>query len=200
MRAAFLAVLALAAAEIYLLIHLGAAIGAGPLLALLVGSAVLGYVVARAQGIAVVRRWLAANAAGTMPEEGLTDGLLVLLGGALLALPGVLSDGLGLLLLLPPVRRRVAERIRRRAEKWVASGSVKVATFDGRVWQAQDDGDEAREPWRAMEGNWPGGSEDGSDGAREVIDVEGYAVEDGPEARPERLLGPGTAEEEPRRQ
>src|SRR3989442_678077 len=82
------------------------------------GAAVLGYVVARAQGLAVFRRWRAATAAGVMPEEGLVDGLLVLLGGFLLALPGVISDALGLLLLVPPVRRRVADRIRRRADAW----------------------------------------------------------------------------------
>ena len=78
------------------------------MLALLVASAVLGFVVARAQGMAVLKRWLAANAASTVPEEGLTDGLLVLLGGVLLALPGVMSDALGLLLLVPPIRRHVA--------------------------------------------------------------------------------------------
>ena len=96
------------------------------MLGLLLGSAALGYLAARAQGLDVVRRWREAAEAGEAPEEGLTDGLLVVLGGLLLALPGVISDGFGLLLLIPPVRRRAAARLRRKADTWMSSGSVKV--------------------------------------------------------------------------
>jgi UPF0716 family protein affecting phage T7 exclusion len=119
---ALLALLLLAAAEIYLLLRLGQALGATATLGLLVAAAVIGYVAARAQGLGVLRRWRDAVAVGAAPEEGLTDGFLVLLGGVLLAMPGVVSDVLGLLLLVPPVRRRVTARLRRRAAAWVAPG------------------------------------------------------------------------------
>jgi UPF0716 protein FxsA len=160
-RRALLALLILAAAEIYLLLRLGEALGAAATLGLLVAAAVVGYSAARAQGLEVLRRWREAALAGAKPEDGLTDGLLVLLGGALLVLPGVISDVLGLLLLVPPVRRRVAARLRRRAEAWVASGSVRVGTI------------------RVRDVDAPG------EARLEVIDVEGHAVE---EDRPERLL------------
>jgi UPF0716 family protein affecting phage T7 exclusion len=84
----------------------------------------------------------------------------------------VISDALGLLLLVPPVRRLVAARIRRRAEAWVASGSVRIAT-QVRVMEINEIDPPAEAP-------------------REVIDVEGYTVE----ARPERLLA-ATMKDEP---
>lgn len=164
MPRALLALLILAAAELYLLLRLGAAIGAAATLGLLVAAAVVGYFAARAQGLQVLRRWRDAAATGAAPEEGLADGLLVLVGGALLVLPGVISDALGLLLLVPPVRRRVAARLRRRAEAWVTSGSVRVDT-QVRIIDVRE-------------------IEPRADAPREVIDVEGFTVED----RPVRLL------------
>jgi UPF0716 protein FxsA len=174
---ALLALLILGAAEIYLLLRMGAALGAGATFGILVGAAVVGYVAARAQGLAVLRRWCDATAAGATPEEGLTDGFLVLLGGVLLALPGPISDGLGVLLLIPPVRRRVTARIRRRTAAWVASGAVKVGTVDVRTVWPDDPGARIDFDPRAA-------------APREVIDTEGHAVED----RPERLLGPAADE------
>ncbi|MFY0580094.1 FxsA family protein [Cystobacter fuscus] len=64
-----------------------------------------------------------------MPEEGLLGGVLVLAGGLLLVIPGVVSDVLGLLLLLPPTRRIVARWVRRGVERRMASGSIRVTTF-----------------------------------------------------------------------
>ena len=166
-RNVLLALMILAAAEIYLLLRIGEAFGAAATVGLLVAAAVVGYSAARAQGLQVLRRWRAAASAGAAPEEGLADGLLVLVGGALLVLPGVISDVLGLLLLVPPVRRRIAARLRRRAESWVASGTVRVGTIDVR-------------------------EVDPRGGMRiEVIDVEGQPVEE----RPALLLGPGAPEE-----
>ena len=45
------------------------------------------------------------------------DSLMLALGGGLLVLPGFISDAAGLLLLFPPVRRFLVNRLRKRAEE-----------------------------------------------------------------------------------
>lgn len=180
MRRVLLALVILAVAEIYLLARLGEAFGALAVMGLLVGSAALGYLAARAQGLAVVRRWRDAAETGEAPEEGLTDGLLVVLGGLLLALPGVLSDLLGLFLLIPPVRRRAAAHLRRKADTWLSSGSVKVTRM--RVVDVRTD---------AVDEGDPKAFDPRAEPHREVIDAEGVAVEE----RPELLLGPAKEDE-----
>jgi UPF0716 protein FxsA len=74
----------------------------------------LGSALARREGGRVWRGFQASLAEGRPPEHGVVDGMLVLLGGVLLLLPGILSDVIGLALFIPPLRRAVGELLRRR--------------------------------------------------------------------------------------
>ena len=118
-----------AIADLYLLFVVGGAIGAWPTVALVLATAFLGVLLVRSEGLRVVRSWRAAVAAGEVPEEGLLDGLLVLAGGALLVLPGPFSDLVGVLLMLPPVRRRLAARMRLGIERGIRAGHVQVVSY-----------------------------------------------------------------------
>jgi UPF0716 protein FxsA len=91
--------------EIYLLIKVGGWLGALPTVFLVVFTAVLGVLLLRQQGFAALRRVQAALAHGQIPAMELLEGVLITLGGALLLVPGFFTDGLGFLLLIPPVRR-----------------------------------------------------------------------------------------------
>ncbi|WP_437299914.1 FxsA family protein [Sorangium sp. So ce426] len=110
--------------ELWLLLSIGDVIGFWPTVAIALGTAVLGAALAKREGLKVLASWRGAMAAGRVPDEGLTGGLLVLLGAALLVTPGVLTDVAGLLLLLPPVRRRIAAVVRERFERRVAAASA----------------------------------------------------------------------------
>jgi UPF0716 family protein affecting phage T7 exclusion len=94
--------------DLYLLTRLWEQIGFLRLLALLVASAAIGIAVTRQQGLRVWRDYQAALLSGAQPAEGALEGLLVLLGGALLIAPGPLSDLIGLILLVPWTRRLIA--------------------------------------------------------------------------------------------
>lgn len=100
--------------ELYLLVWLGGLIGFWPTLAIVMTTAALGAFFAKREGFKVLRSWQGALTEGRVPEEGLTGALLVLVAGVFLITPGVLTDITGLLLLMPPVRRRVADWIQRR--------------------------------------------------------------------------------------
>jgi len=103
----FLVFLAVPLAEIYLLIQIGSVIGAGWTIALVVGTALLGAFLVRAQGISTIRRVQQNVERGQLPAVELLEGLGLLVAGALLLTPGFFTDAVGFLLLTPPLRRAV---------------------------------------------------------------------------------------------
>ncbi|WP_437562511.1 FxsA family protein [Sorangium sp. So ce542] len=110
--------------ELWLLLSIGDRIGFWPTVAIALGTAVLGAALAKREGLKVLASWRGAMAEGRVPDEGLTGGLLVLVGAALLVTPGVLTDVAGLVLLFPPARRRIAAAVRERFERRAAAASA----------------------------------------------------------------------------
>jgi UPF0716 protein FxsA len=94
-------------AELYVIIQVGQAIGLVPTLALLLVDALLGSILLRHQGRAAWIRFNRALAEGRLPHKEVFDGVLVIVGGALLLTPGFLTDIVGLILLIPPTRALV---------------------------------------------------------------------------------------------
>ena len=97
--------------EIALLIRVVQWISFGPALAIVLGTGVLGAVLARRQGF---RTWASVQkqlAEGAVPGFEIVEGILIFVAGVLLIVPGIVTDVLGLLLLVPPVRRWFARRL-----------------------------------------------------------------------------------------
>lgn len=103
--------LALPVLELIVLIYVGRHIGLWPTLLVLLASGFLGLLLIHVRGAAVWRRVKNELAAGCPPGGSLLDGLFTLAAGFLLIMPGLLTDVLALLLLLPAVRRAVGRRI-----------------------------------------------------------------------------------------
>ncbi|MEV4329986.1 FxsA family membrane protein [Streptomyces sp. NPDC049597] len=152
-RARTLAPLGIAAwlvLEIWLLTLVAGAAGGFAVLGLLAGAGVLGAVVIKRAGrraftnLTQTLQQQPGAAAPTGSGEG--NGLLML-GGLLLMLPGLVSDVLGLLLLLPPVRTRLgryAERSLERRMRAASPGSLgnvfqqaRIHRPDGKVVQGE---------------------------------------------------------------
>ena len=91
-------------AELYVLIQVGQQLGVLSTLALLFGMSVLGGYLLRREGARTWQAFREALQAGRLPAREVTDGALVVLGGALLLTPGFLTDVIGLLCILPPSR------------------------------------------------------------------------------------------------
>ncbi len=94
--------------ELFLLLQVGDLMGFWPTVAMILVTGVVGAWLAKREGLRVLREYQSALAEMRMPEEGLTSALLVLVGGALMIAPGVLTDVTGILLMIPPIRRVVA--------------------------------------------------------------------------------------------
>jgi UPF0716 protein FxsA len=118
--------LALPILEILVLTKIGAAIGWGATLLLVVAAGFAGTWLTKHEGIRALQRWQTATAQGLVPDEGVLDGVLLLAGGAMLILPGVITDVLGLLLVLRPSRRLVARWLRPWLARRVRTGTVTI--------------------------------------------------------------------------
>lgn len=94
--------------EIYLLLKVGSHIGALPTIALILFTAVLGAFLLRLQGLMTLARIRQSMDHGELPALSLIEGLILLIGGALLLTPGFFTDALGFLCLIPSLRRRLA--------------------------------------------------------------------------------------------
>jgi UPF0716 protein FxsA len=100
--------------ELYLLFWVAQHIlGAAGTIGLILLTGLVGVVLVKHQGLRTLRRIQEDLAAGLMPTARLFDGLCILLGGALLLTPGLLTDLAGLLLLVPWTRAVIKEIIRR---------------------------------------------------------------------------------------
>lgn len=103
--------------EIVALVALGSVIGLAWTLAVLLAGSVLGFWLARREGLRAAQALGRAVSERRVPHQELTDGMLVAAGGVLLFVPGLVTDVAGLLLLFPPVRSLVRARLVRAAEE-----------------------------------------------------------------------------------
>ncbi len=97
--------LLLPAAEIWLMIKVGGVIGAGWTVLLLALTAVAGVALVRSQGLAALRRIQDMLGRGELPAREVLGGVCLLIAGALLLVPGFITDVLGVFLLIPMLRR-----------------------------------------------------------------------------------------------
>lgn len=111
----FLAVFALiAVAEMATFFWVESQIGLAWALGLALFTALLGSFLVRRSGLAVLGRIQSKFNQGELPGRELVDGASILVAGAFLISPGFLTDTLGFLLLVPPVRGLVYRIVSKR--------------------------------------------------------------------------------------
>lgn len=133
----FLAICALIAiAEMATFLWLGSQIGFGWALAIAVTTALIGSFLVRRTGLAVWGRFRDKVDHGRLPGREISDGAATLVAGAFLISPGLITDTLGFLLLLPPVREFIYRKVSKRLTGRV---SVYTSGWQGRTGQAYAD-------------------------------------------------------------
>ena len=94
--------------EMVVLIEVGSVIGSLPTIGLVVMTAVIGLWLFRLEGLATFQRVQERLAQGELPETELLEGIMLLVGGALLLTPGFVTDTFGFVCLIPVLRRPLA--------------------------------------------------------------------------------------------
>lgn len=119
--------------EIAVFIAIGDQIGIFYTLLMIFVTAILGSILLRIEGFKVLGKIQQEMAAGRMPAAELTSGVMILIAGVLLLTPGFVTDGLGFLLFLPPVRAAIRAFLASRVKMKVMGGQFgeRSAGFSG---------------------------------------------------------------------
>jgi UPF0716 protein FxsA len=123
--------------EIYLLVEIGARIGAPWTILLVVSTAIVGAWLVRVQGLATWRRFQASLARNELPAIALAEGLCLLIAGALLLTPGFFTDSAGFVCLIPQFRRALIKYFLQRS-----------------VWKGRQSPAQPRDSSEPLDGNY----------------------------------------------
>ena len=110
----FILILLVPLIEIWLMIDIGSVIGAGWTVLAIIATAIIGASLVRLQGFGVYTRMQHSANRGELPAMEMIEGLSLFISGVLLLTPGFITDALGFLILIPPLRRWFALNLLKR--------------------------------------------------------------------------------------
>jgi len=151
--------------------------------ALVVLTGLIGMILVRAEGRNTLVRFQQKAATGSAPTDELLDGGLLIAAGAFLLTPGLVTDLIGFLLVLPPTRYPIRVALKR----WVVVPYIDNKTdgfATGNVWTfGFPDGDGDSDPFGSggfdAGGSGPGaGGGAGDTGSDDPLGASGSATDD----------------------
>ena len=92
-------------AEIWILIKLGGYFGAFGTLALIIGTAGLGILIAKHQGLGILYNLQSKLSQGKKALHEVVEGVVLLIGAFFFLVPGAITDLIGICLIIPSLRR-----------------------------------------------------------------------------------------------
>lgn len=114
------------AVELALLIQVDQLIGFWPTVGLILVTGIVGSHLARREGLSTWGRLNNRLQAGDLPGTELADGIIILVAGALLITPGILTDVFGFLGLIPFTRAYLRRFVMRWFQKRMERGTMQV--------------------------------------------------------------------------
>ncbi|MEE9120320.1 MAG: FxsA family protein [Syntrophobacteria bacterium] len=109
--------------EIYLLIKIGAQVGAFNTILIVILTGLLGASLARLEGIKIMTKVRDSLNRGDLPAEEMLDAMLIFVAGVVLLTPGFITDLAGLTLLVPQARFWFKRWLRKKFDKWIERGN-----------------------------------------------------------------------------
>jgi len=119
--------------ELTLLIKIGTVFGVFHTVALVVITGVIGAWLARDQGLRVIGELQAALGSGKIPTNQIIEGALVLVSAVLLVTPGVITDIIGFLCVIPNTRKIIRDIFKKSFAEKIREGAYS-ATHPGESW------------------------------------------------------------------
>ena len=114
--------------ELYLLLEIADRIGGLETIYVVIITGIVGANLAKREGLGVIKKIQEDAINGAAPAERLVEGLMVLVGGILLITPGVMTDILGLSLIVPLTRRLLVGPVQRSLKGRFQFEGVSVGT------------------------------------------------------------------------
>lgn len=112
--------------ELSLLIKIGSIIGVMNTVILVLLTALAGAYLVKMEGLGVMMRFQNNLAAGQFPAEEILDGAMILVAGALLVTPGVITDIIGFSLVFPASRRIIKKFLKVYIQKKISTSGIRI--------------------------------------------------------------------------
>lgn len=110
--------------ELALLIKVGDYVGLFATIMLVASTGAIGISLARKQGLAVIGEIKSNLSQAKLPHDSLIDGLLILIGAAMLLTPGLLTDIAGFSLIIPVTRKRIRRIVNGKMKERIVNNST----------------------------------------------------------------------------
>lgn len=91
-------------------------------------TGLLGGYFVRQQGLATLARFKQTLDQGALPADEAVEGLLLLIVGVLLCVPGFITDTMGFLIVVPAIRRIVARMLINRLQENIKAGTIRFSS------------------------------------------------------------------------
>ena len=114
--------------ELALLIKIGQHIGVGYTIGIVIVTGVVGAYLAKLQGLITMRSIQEEINQGRMPADRLFDGVIILCSAILLLTPGVITDIIGFMGLIPFTRNLFKKWLKLKTKDMVSRGEVITLT------------------------------------------------------------------------
>ncbi|MEW6624708.1 MAG: FxsA family protein [Bacillota bacterium] len=112
--------------ELALLLKVGQLIGITYTIAIIILTGFAGVVLAKQQGFIVLKNLRNSMMMGQMPGDAIFDGVFILAGGLVLLTPGLITDAIGFLFLIPFTREIFKDIFRKMFRYYIETGHIKI--------------------------------------------------------------------------
>lgn len=112
------------AVELYILFQIAKVTSLGTTILLVILTGIAGAYLAKSEGRLIINKIKMEINQGRMPGNELINGLCVLIGGALLLTPGIITDVIGFSLVIPITRSVFKAYIKKKFESMIREGQV----------------------------------------------------------------------------
>jgi len=139
MRFALLIFILVPIVEMTVLIQVGSEIGALATIGLVFLTAILGVTLIRKQGLETSLKAQEKMRRGELPASEVAEGLMLIFAGLCLLIPGFVTDAMGALLLVPPLRKLFAAGL---IVKFISSVMAKSTQWrGGQAYSSEENGE-----------------------------------------------------------
>jgi UPF0716 protein FxsA len=112
--------------DLFLLVYIGQIIGFWETVLIVLATGVSGAFLARSEGVFLLQRIQRDIANGLMPKKDLINGFFLVIGAVLLVTPGVITDLVGFLLIMPGSRDIIRIIVTSRIQKHI---NIRTVSF-----------------------------------------------------------------------
>ena len=141
MNSIFFALILVPVIEIYLLIKIGAEIGAITTILLIFTTAIVGIYYAKYEGLNILKSGFLQLSKNQTPTYEIISGAAIAFAALLLIIPGFLTDVIGFILIFPISRKLIFGKIRKKYKK---ENNIKKNYIDGEFEDIEEDDHEKK--------------------------------------------------------